>query len=107
LTKEGFENILLLKDDALMTELLHIFDVLGVFRVQWPLNILNDTLGIVSQMLSDDPTYRKLQAFTFLGNAGRYIPYGSRSCAVQSLVEWYGEYDELGPEDEVVAGESS
>lgn len=98
-TKEGFENILLLKDDDLMTELLHIFDVLGVFRVQWPPHVLRQALEKVSLMLRDDLSYRDFQAFTFLANVSRYIPIGERSSSVNSLAQWYGDADEADAED--------
>jgi len=97
-TKEGFENILLLKDDDLMTELLHIFDVLGVFRVQWPAHVLGEALEKVSLMLRSDLGYRDFQAFSFLANVERYIPLGERSAPVNSLAQWYGDADDEAPD---------
>ena len=98
MTKEGFENILLLKDDDLMTELLHIFDVLGVFRVQWPAHVLGEALEKVSLMLRSDLGYRDFQAFSFLANVERYIPLGERSAPVNSLAQWYGDADDEAPD---------
>ncbi len=85
-----------------MTELLHIFDVLGVFRVQWPGHILVDALEKVSVMLRNDLAYRDFQAFSLLANVViRDLPLVSASA--NSFAEWYGDADSGGRVDEAEA----
>ena len=76
-----------------MTELLHIFDVLGVFRVQWPTHVLGEALEKVSLMLRSDLGYRDFQAFSFLANVSRYMPLDQWPSSVNSLAQWYGDTD--------------
>ena len=78
-----------------MTEVLHIFDALGVFRILWPSNVLQDALEKTSKVLRDELTYRDFHAFFLLATIlTRDIPTGGDISPMQTLEQWYGDEED-------------
>ncbi len=105
MTRLGFDNILKLNNCRLMTDLLHIYGYLGVYKAQWPISVLEQTLRDVSAVLRDGRRYHQFQAFWLIARVLTDLTRaGGRPRLGDPMAVWYGD---LSLEDAVTGARNS